>query len=314
MSHKNVNITKSQFNLLIQKCKIIGQGREGMVYKFSTDVLYKIYYNVTETQRELKKEEYIKDYIIDENNVKKIISDNKHLETTNNFISVGAYTTDNDGTKRILPKDQNNQIPAYSIRQISASIERQKNIKLSSLPIAPIYVDNRLAGVVIRRFKNYYAFHKIINFFPRKKKIEIFEDILEKLRELTENYIYPTDFGNITEGVNPHSNILLNLKGIPEFIDLDGNSTSYAFKEDSYKEASSYSEFYVLFLSIIYNIEIPRNFMQEDFDYISNQLINKGLPLEYAELIKNQDNCNNQNMKEMIAFYKKENYRSAKKK
>ncbi len=272
MKNEKIKIFLSHDDLEKLKKKKIGQGKEGTIYKVGHGLLYKIYYKLKAYEREQINPIYLKDYEIDEEGVKRIKNDsnqkkitviNEHLES--------SYYVDNSGVKK-----------TYSIDQINEAIKRQKDIKKSSLPLGPIYIDNRLGGVVLKEHKGYFNFHDI-SILHTKMRLKLLKIALENLKELCDNNVYPKDFACQADSVNAHSNIMVNLKGDVQFIDLEGHSTIYTKEPNKIYSSLAYCEFYFLFLNIIFDEKLPDQPIYEDFMHLKYSLKNKGLNEKYID-------------------------------
>ena len=56
----------------LKKCRKIGQGKEGQIYKVSRELIYKMYYKLSPSEREVKVQVPLKEFEIDEDGVKRI--------------------------------------------------------------------------------------------------------------------------------------------------------------------------------------------------------------------------------------------------
>jgi hypothetical protein len=252
----NINFSQVEFEKFLSNAKKLGYGNEGSVYAYSKDIALKFYHV---SSKKIINDMY--EYEIDEDGVKKIIPNTVNKIKTTTKIITPPYEIDLFGVKKV-----------YTSNQISEAVKRQKNIFHSNLPLGCIYVDKKFVGVVLKRLKGYFNIHNI-GFLPIKTKLKILEEILEKLKELTDSNIYPIDFGFPTKGDKPHSNILINTLGNTEFIDLEGKSTIYRNNKDKYFENYSYMEFFNLLLFLMFDIEMTF----DDSESIEYELISKGI-------------------------------------
>jgi hypothetical protein len=258
--------------------KKIGQGKEGKVYRIGNGLLFKIYYKIHPCERERIVHVCLKAYEEDEDNVKKVLDDSDIRIEIEKTIEVRPYDVDNDGVKKV-----------YSIDQINEAMKKQKKVKNTSLPLCPIYIDNKLGGVVLKEHKWSYNIH-LIAFIPLKWRLILLKKTLENLKELCDNYIYPQDFGNQDEVMYPHSNILVSIKGNIHFIDLEGKTTIYTEKENANFKRSSYKEFYYLFLDVIYDERLLRNSEYErDIEDMENNLLEKGFNSDFLTYLWDLD-------------------------
>jgi hypothetical protein len=277
--NNRIEVFISQDNLEKIKKKKIGQGREGKIYKINNNLLYKIYYKLDPHEREEIVHVCLKEYEVDEDGVKKV-KDNAKKVNVEEVIYVKPYYVDNEGVRKI-----------YSIDQIDEAIKRQQNIKQTSLPLGPIYIDNRLGGVVLKYHKGYFNFH-IISMLSQKLRLEMLKIVLEKLKELCDNNIYPIDYANQSDGPHPHSNILINIKEDVQFIDLEGKSTMYTKDSSRYYESIAYAEFYFLVLDIMYGEKLSEEMSEEDLEYMENYLKERGFDEGYIKYLRNPYNLN----------------------
>ena len=275
----------------LKKCRKIGQGKEGQIYKVSRDLIYKMYYKLSPSEREVKVQVPLKEFEIDEDGVKRIKDNSNKRIIVEKKVVLKPYYKDKDGTRKI-----------YSIDQIEEAVKRQPKVKETSLPLGPIYINNRLGGVVYKYHKGYYDLH-IIKMLPLNSRIKILEVVLEKLKELCDNNIYPIDYACQSKGKNAHSNILINIKGDVQFIDLEGRSTTYTNEFSEYYNSAAYSEFFLLFLNIMYDEEELDELEEEDFLYLEERLKRKGFNEECFIYLRNTNNLNYEISKGLIDNY-----------
>lgn len=128
--------------------------------------------------------------------------------------------------------------------------------------------------------------------------------VLENLKELCDNNIYPIDFGNRSKNIYDHSNILVNIKGNVEFIDLEGRSTIYTREPNDNLKVKAYAEFYFLFLDIMFD-EILDGEYEEDIDYVEHSLERKNLSKEYIKYIRKYDYLEYDVLKNLVSDFVK---------
>ena len=123
----------------LENYKLIGKGTEAKVYRVNNNTLYKIY---TIPLRE-KDNHRDGNYIVDEDGVKVVV--NKGNASIKN-IDPYPYYVDASGVKKV-----------YDANVIYDAMKRQENIKGTSLPQAPIYLDGKFKGCVLKNHnkKNY---------------------------------------------------------------------------------------------------------------------------------------------------------------
>jgi hypothetical protein len=287
-----VFLTQQQLDKLSRKK--IGQGKEGKVYRASNGLLFKIYYKIDPHEREEIVHLSLREYVEDEDNVKRVLEDSNIRIDVEKAIELKPFDVDKDGVKKV-----------YSIDQIDEATKRQPKIKNTSLPLGPIFIDNKYGGVVLKEHKGYYNLH-IISILPNKLRLKILKKVLENLKELCDNYIYPIDFANQDDANYPHSNILLNIFGKVEFIDLEGKTTVYTKEEHEYFKNFSYREFYFLFLDIMYGERLPKDCeTEEDIFEFEQVLLKKGVLNEYIKYLWSDYDINYETCKKLIYSYMK---------
>ena len=202
----------------LTKLKKIGQGTDGSVYLYQKNLLIKLYHNKVHKITNISNDEDIKIY-------------QKDKIKPNNF-----YQNDlNYYTYSVSDKDQIKLIPKESIKK---AIDRQEEIKLTSLPIGIVYLNNHFAGCVLQKQKG-IAIHKLTG-LPLHLRKKIYLNILKALYELFIHNIYHIDLSNSPfvkkEFILPnskiintgHSHVLVNPLSLKtHFIDLEGKSTIY---------------------------------------------------------------------------------------
>ena len=161
----------------ISSLKLIGEGTEAKIYKKDNDTLYKIYTSpINEEHKPIIKPSFIYDYVIDEDNVKVVQKNKKIINTTN--ANPYPYYLDNNGVKTI-----------YDAHVIYEATLRQPHITKTDLPKGVIYLDGKFNGCILKNHKHTTDLHNMY-FLPRKIKLRILLELLEKLKELTDNNIY----------------------------------------------------------------------------------------------------------------------------
>lgn len=239
--------------------KLIGKGTDGSVYDVGHGYLYKIYHD-SSAFSDIDVAHPLLDNF--EDDVKIYQKGNSYL--FHNYHSCFKYI-DIHGV-RISARES-----------IYLAIQRQKDILYTQLPLAPIYVNSRFKGCVLKK----HSFHFQLHYFsclPLELKKKILLLVLDRVEELVRHYIYPLDISN-----NPfvdklsHSNILVSLLGIPELIDMDGKSTIYREQEDFYLLQSVYQGFNCLLLEFLYQIDVFHEiYVDENILGVSQFLYEKG--------------------------------------
>lgn len=248
---QEVNLSNKDIDRI--RKKYIGCGKEGNVYKVNKDYLYKIY-TIELENNYLLNNSYKQDYMLDSDGTKVIKS---YKNCLHNVKEVSPYYIDIHGVKRI-----------YDESVVNKAIERQKYVKLTSLPLAPIFVNKRFKGCVLKYHKGYTDIHNLA-FLPYKVKLKILKQLLEKLKELNDNYIYPIEISNYKTDINTHSNILINPFTLnTEIIDLDAKSTIYTDSYNKYLSILSYYKYTSLAIKLLIDVDIEiddsQDFSEDD--------------------------------------------------
>ena len=240
----------------LNKYKSIGKGTEAKVYKVNNEYLYKIY---TIPLRANKNDVDNNDYQIDNDGVK-VVTDIKKTSVKN--VDPYPYYIDASGVKKV-----------YSEKVIYDAMERQKNIKGTYLPQAPIYVDGKFKGCVLKNHNHYINMHSMF-LLPKKTKLQILSKLLVKVKELTDNNIYHCDLCNYKTDEYTHSNVLINpLTLNTEIIDVDGKSTVYSKTYNDILYNRTYLNFNLLTIKYLYDIDFSKELSNEDIDSLIEHLI-----------------------------------------
>lgn len=251
----------------------IGHGTDGMVFKYDKEYLIKIYHN------RLK---FIDNKITDDSDIKIYNGD----ISRNRFCEPITYIDEED-------------VKLRSNYAIDTIINRQKQVKRTHLPKAPVYINERFAGYLIKKL-NGIQIHKLSG-MPLKYKKIILKEVIESVEELLENHIYHVDLANSPNAQSlrlnnrgeienvGHSHVLVNPFNLKtHIIDLDGKSTIYTErKREDYERKSMYG-LCILILEFLLNIDFKE--YEENIDGIFNLLAEKEIynkfiePLGYCEL------------------------------
>jgi hypothetical protein len=301
-----VFLTEADVEKIKKEYKKIGQGNEGSIYKTGNGLLYKFYYKLTPHEREEKVHTHLKEYIEieEEDSSMKVVKDSDKRIDREVAVTIRPYQLDLDGVKKVCLVDEVREARKYSISQIEEARRRQDNVKQTWLPLGPIYIDDKLGGVVLKQHKRYFDLH-IISILPSKVRLKILKKILEALKELCDNNIYSTDFAHKEDRLYPHVNILINMLLKIQFIDLEGKSTIYTYKYDDSYNTQAYSEFYLLFLDIMFGEQFEGEKESEyDLSFFEELLRERGVNEEYIKYLKNLDNLDYDSSKKLIDNYK----------
>lgn len=263
----------------LEGLKKIGHGTDGNVYLYKDNLLIKLYHKrVKEITNDYSNDEDIKIYDCKNKCVNNYYKDD---------LTYYQYDEDGDENIKLLPKDA-----------IKKAIERHDNIKLTSLPVGIVYLDERFAGCILEK-KRGIQIHKLTG-LPLTLKKKIYLNVLKAEAELLQNYIYHIDLSNspyakkmtilpnkeiITTG---HSHVLVNPITLDtNFIDLDGKSTIYTEKENVKLRKLSLSSLSILTLEFLLKIDWEE--LKEEPQEIYSQLNEKQIPIDLQEKLINLD-------------------------
>ncbi len=241
-----ISISNSDFDKI--KNRKIGEGNDAIVYNAGNGMLYKVY-----------KDESMHEYLNKPTKVYKGAKKDVHDK---------LLYLDKDGVK-IYYKDAFKRI-----------VKRREDIKLTSLPLSSLYIDGKFKGCVLKKI-NGVQLHNIFQILNKKTKLRILKEIIIKVKELTDNYIYPIDTAN-SPIIGKHSNILLNYKLKPELIDLDGKSTLYRETYDEKSYMYAIMSLNLLFLELLNDEALGYHSNSFELDHVKNVLIRKGINEELA--------------------------------
>lgn len=207
-----------------------------------------------------------------------------------------VYRGINGTVYKIYKYDNNEDI-------IDKATEKQETVKLTNLPQAAIYIDNKFSGYVLKRVRGLDLHHAWF-LLSKKNKIKVLKELLIKVRELTDNYIYPTDIAN-SPLVGKHSNVKVDYKIHPQIIDLDGISTSYSDKEDKCLLSDTYCGLSLLFLELILGPDLFEDIDNLNIPYIQKLLIEANIEDDIAKRLSNLEGTYEDINKLLLTFSKK---------
>lgn len=243
----------------------IGSGVDGEVYRVSKDEVYKFY----------KNKEYIIDNnaLYDEDGVN--INDFKNLR--NRYMksaNVAIKYIDREGVS--LARED----------AIKKAIIKQDKIQMTQLPKNIIYVNNKAAGCVYKYYPNKFGIYAAA-YLPIKTRLKICKKLLEKVKELVDNNIYPVTLAQKNELFpfsSDNANVLLGFKMDPIIIDLDGISAMYTEKFTGGFYNNCLSSLATLILEIISRVEIKYDLLDEyEIEELIGELIQRGLPRDCVQ-------------------------------
>ena len=262
-----INLSTSDFENIKSSKKCIGSGVDGVVYKINNNTIYKFYH---------KDNNFINLPNVIKDNEGVIISDIKNLRPyiKTNKINEGIYYTDSDGV--ILTREE----------AIHKAIEKQKNVKFTELPRNIIYVNNKIAGCEYKYYPNKMGIYASV-YLPLKSRIEICRKLIEKVKELLNNNIYPVTLAQSEEFFpfrSKGSNVLIGLDLDPIIIDLDGISAMYSdnFSERYYNRVLL--SLSALILELLSKVKLANNICDDEFVIEDNiaRMYEVGIPIDMA--------------------------------
>ena len=259
---KPIVLTNEEYNHIIDKCKFIGSGIDGKIYKISNDIVYKFYH---------KTQEYIN------------INDAKHDDDgviINDFKELRDYYIKNDNEK-IFYTDSDGVILTRE-DAIYKAIEKQKSVFLTDLPKNIIYLGNKIIGCEYKYYPQKFGIYATA-YLPMKYRLIVAKRLLVKVKELLHSNIYPLTLAQRND-VYPFkkdgSNVLIGRNLEPIILDLDGISAMYSdsFSNKYYKK-SLYS-LSSLILEILSRVELADNIEDDDdvIDELIERMAQKGIP------------------------------------
>lgn len=221
----------------------INSGIDGTIYRLNNGTLYKIYHPHMP--------------------IKQLVSVQSGLDSE----GVRIFRKEDFRQPMSYLHNPENYIKLRAEDAIKMAMTKQKDIKLTTLPLGCIYVNNRFKGTVLKDFRYALSIYSLKN-LPYPIRLKVVRQILQRLKELWKYNIYPIDLA-----CKPYhkSNILLKYNLVPEIIDLDGRSTIYCdcFISEFYQK-SIYS-FQCLMLELLYDFPISESYTA--LEILENQLL-----------------------------------------
>ncbi len=216
--------------------KEIGHGTDGAVYKYNSKYYVKLYHA------------YVRDILTQE---KTSLEETKIYQKNSSTIHLVSepltYYSYKEEEIRVRPKEA-----------IYLAMKRQENVHRNYLPQAPVYLNHRFAGCLLRKVSG-ISIHKLMG-LPQNLKRKIMYEVLLDIEELLQNNIYPVDLANSpyanTIGFEKgHSHILVNPINLhTHIIDLDGKSTIYTEKRNEEHYTHTLNTLNILFLEFFYHL------------------------------------------------------------
>lgn len=247
--------------------KIVGQGVDGTVYNMGNNILYKLYHNFGDSIVIKGKGIY------DAEGVN--IRDFKSLRNIVGFREDNRliHYVDSDGV--ILARED----------AILSAIEKQKGVKKTSLPQSIIRVDGKLAGCVYKYYPHTLGIYAV-SYLPLKGRLLVIERLLEKIKELVDNNIYPVTLAQKNElysFLSKDSNVLINYKLEPILIDLDGISALYSDVYSKVGYQRTLSSLSKLVLEILIRNDIHCDDMDDYIDDFFKDMSNLKIDNKYID-------------------------------
>ena len=246
-----IELSVRDYNNIRKNKKQIGSGVDGSAYVINKDTIYKFYHKLNNNIT-------LPNATLDSEGV--IINDFKSLRPYNKVIqNENIYYTDNEGV--ILTREE----------AIYKAIEKQRNVKLTDLPKNIIYVSNKIVGCEYKYYPHRFGIYASV-YLPLNIRLKICKRIIEKVKELLDNNIYPVTLAQ-RDSMYPFksngSNILIGLDLEPLIIDLDGISAMYSDSYSSKYYNKVLSTLSSLVLELLLKVKLADNI--EDDDYVVNE-------------------------------------------
>lgn len=261
--HDAVYLEKT--DLIKLKSKMIGKGTDGSVYDVGNGFLYKIYHDES-CFSDISVEHPFLDGFEDED-IK--------------IAQKGAYAF----MEEVRPYFSYVDAEGVRIRGdkvIYLALEKQKDVKLTQLPLAPIYVDSRFKGCVLRKHNLHLQIHSLMG-LPKWFKSKVLVSVCDSVEELLYNYIYHLDLANYPDELRKvsHSNVLVSLGGKTQLIDVDGKSAIYCEVENLVLYEKCLRSLNDLVLKFYFNIDVPDEVFDADIDMMASRLEQQCVKDEY---------------------------------
>ncbi len=259
----------------------IGHGTDGTVLRYQYNTLIKIYHS--------KIHEILKDLERFQDDVK--IYKRNRIEKTDQPIVAYFYNEENNEHLRLQKKEA-----------IRFAINKQRNVSRTKLPENMVYIEKLFGGCLLRRAHG-MEIHRLIN-LPLKYRGYIMLEVIESVRELLENYIYPIDMGNSlyakdcvvtkndgTISYSGHSHVFVNLLNRKiSIIDLDGHSAIYTDRYNEEFEKKVFFGLCQLLVEFFLDIDVY-DMLDKDYekDTLAYYLENAQVKKEYIDSLSIYD-------------------------
>lgn len=170
-------------------------------------------------------------------------------------------------------------------RILSDLILRSSCVKLTKLPTKIAIFDKYTIGGIGPYFDGYTPLNKLYFSLPTKDVLTIFRKVLSAVKELNENFIYPTDLNG--------TNILVSKCGEVELIDINSFCTYTCESADKYY---GFESFYNILNEIIDYVFLK---VPEDVSY-EDAMMRLHLPIEFITYLSSNLRANYKGVLEVI--------------
>ena len=262
---KEVNLTSKELASILANKKMIGAGTEGACFAVNNEI-YKIYHNTNG-------ETVTKAHATYDDDGVRVFDINEIRKNKINDPSVAIKYTDKYGTKLSMEDGLNR------------AIEKGNKVVKTKLPTKVLYVDGKVKGCVYPYFKHtqsiYAAYKKTY-----KTRLQICKKLIERVKELIANNIYPVDLcqkGEKSLYDKSIVNVLLDWRNNPIIIDLEGKSTIYTEAYDERLEEIAVGTLATLVLEILSREDIQEDLVDENYYEVERYLKELGLTYEQYE-------------------------------
>ena len=248
-----IRLSTIEYDYIKKNMKEIGSGVDGTIYRINKDTIYKFYHKDNNFIN-------IPDIKLDKEGV--IINDFKSLRPYKKVINnENINYRDSEGV--ILTREE----------AIYKAIEKQQNVNYTDLPKNIIYVNKKIVGCEYKYYPHKLGIYASA-YLPLKKRLIICNSILEKVKELLDNNIYPVTLAQ-RDDIFPFrrngSNVLIGRDLDPKIIDLDGISAYYSdVFSNRYYNRTIYS-LSSLILELLTRVELANSI--EDDEYLLEENI-----------------------------------------
>ena len=268
-----IRLSREEMEKIMRDNKKIGEGLDGVLYKDN---------NVNNVLKFYKDSHEIidagKESIYDGDGVN--ITDYKLLRNK-------TKGSDN----RILNYVDENGVILAREEAILKAIELGDKVKKTYLPNHIIYVDNKAVGCVYPYYNTPLGIYASA-YMPLRRRLQVCKQLIVKVQELLDNNIYPLSLAQRSDKfpvLRKDSNVLLDLNGKVNIVDLDGNSTLYSENYSHTHTSLTLASLSTLVLEIISKIKIYDDniYDQESLlDPQANEAINEYIESVIDEFVK----------------------------